>query len=950
MMDFKKRALILSLAATISVTGSFAADNYKNCLMDLEFKAVGANEINLVLNTKRPYTEAVVPVKKDASTFVIMLPETDNQSSTPNLSDAANCIESVEVRKMPYSEGHKGYTKILIKTSEPISLNASTALYVPSKETKEITKRSLEPNGESKAPQRNANNSSSSTPKNAYRNGKIENRDSSASTSAQQKRQISDSNSGNINQTPKEQDNSDATSAEVNSTPDSIDDIDSENTSYQQYMLGLLVLFIIITSIYFYIKAQDKLANVMGEKLQIDVNEDTKDEQKKNKNSVKIRKTINKLDEMYSKTASNSINTILAPKDSSQNKEDSQEELNIVDLDALFKEKQSEKSSDSEISQEESDALDDFLSGFSFDDTEIQPKEEEEETSLGYDEEEYEKLLNSKGITFSKADIDCFNALLASEISDSTMSNLNKYAVSNPIADNKPSKNSVLEKIVTDYTVFQNITFNSDDINILKKLISVELDPDFLSDLRTNSERTSEMEKEIISPKTDKKKPSEILTLNVKELLPNLSEALRKQGNKPIKSEAKPETVYFSEGYEVSTLSADLDLPNLAKEIKNRKAHAFTPSAAVQTVDSSYADSVQKLSISGLPDLEDVTAHPEKYAEEKTEAFVADESALLSSIMNVQFKPFDDGTRSFEIINNDIEEKTEESSPSIDDIRNEFRQFDNFNVADSENLENFDSNSLDGVNDGANEEANEEVNEEPNKVVTEEINEEVYQGLIKEATEKINEEAAQEIYQEANEAASEDSEENNKEETISVVQEPIYTEDTNKIPEPEIIIRRSKSEPDKIKNLKRKAEQQSEELMNRIEKLRAERQSRKAAAALSAQTAKPNKVVSAEISPQPPSIVKCIIDGVNYDIVDSVSVTENTGCYLAKSDKGYAVLAYKNSEICKIKEYDSLKVEKISVRQNTMADKDVPQYLIKIGTNKFLAELIDEKLNYVMDL
>ncbi len=888
MMDFKKRALILTLAATISVTGSFAADNYKNCLMDMEFKALGTNEIGIVLNTKKPCTETIVPIKKDASTYVIMLPEMDNQASTPNLSDAAGSIESVEVRKMPYSDGHKGYTKILIRTSGQINLNASTALYVPSKELPEITQKHNrdELDRERQEVQENKRQSGNNfTTKNAYKNGKIENpkTDSSSDISAE-KHKINEYSA--VGSETSEQDNEAFTSD--NSSADLANVVTSENNTYQQYMLGLLVIFIIITSIYFYIKAQDKLTNVMGEKLQIDVDENAKDEQEKNKKKSKISKTINKLDDIYSKSASKSINAILSSKDSGtvKQEEDSQEELNIVDLDALFKEKQSEKTNDTDISSYESDALDDFLSGFSFDDSEIKPPEEDE-NSIGFDEEAYEQLLSSKGIVFSKADIACFNELMASEISDTVMNDINKYTVSNPIANNKPSKEGMLEKIVTDYTVFQNITFNSDDIDILKKLISVELDPDFISDLRTNPNRTSEMEKEINAPKTERKKPSEILTLNVKDLLPNLSEALRKQGNRPIKSEVKPETVYFNEGYEVSTLSTDFDLPNLAKEIKNRKSQVSVPSAEVQTVDYSYSDSVQKLSITGLPDLKDVVAHPEKYKEEEPEVYVADENALLNSIMNVKFKPFDDGTREFEIINNDIEDSPEENSPSIEDIRNEFNQFENFHVADTDNANDVDNNYDENNSD------------------------------------------------EPKDHLSETPEENNN---YSDQTMPVKTED-NSLEN----LNLTRQKPPKRTN-----KQKSTELINMIEIMKAERNKKRQL--LSESKDKKPATENINTTTKSSSIVKCIIDGTNYDIIDSASITENIGFYLAKYNNGYAVLAYKDSEITKIKEYVSLRSEKIILRKNYGLDDKNPQYLIRIGANKFIAEINNEKIKYVMDL
>ena len=57
-----------------------------------------------------------------------------------------------------------------------------------------------------------------------------------------------------------------------------------------------------------------------------------------------------------------------------------------------------------------------------------------------------------------------------------------------------------------------------------------------------------------------------------------------------------------------------------------------------------------------LPDLEDVMKHPEKYEEAEPERIVVNAEDLLKTIENVSFKPFDDGTRDFEILN-DFDDK-----------------------------------------------------------------------------------------------------------------------------------------------------------------------------------------------------------------------------------------------------------------------------------------------------
>ena len=145
------------------------------------------------------------------------------------------------------------------------------------------------------------------------------------------------------------------------------------------------------------------------------------------------------------------------------------------------------------------------------------------------------------------------------------------------------------------------------------------------------------------------------MTLNVKDLLPNLSQELEKQGRKPIESEAKAEVVYFSEGYDVSKLSVSEELSDLSSALKIANANEYRPSDAVPIVENGYE--VSTLSIKDeLPDLNDVKANPNKYADKKPEKVVVDENALLQSISNVTFKPF------------------------YNDVEKELNQFENFEI------------------------------------------------------------------------------------------------------------------------------------------------------------------------------------------------------------------------------------------------------------------------------
>lgn len=820
MKDFKKRSLVLMLASVITVTGSFAADNYKNCLMDMTFKANGANEINMVLSTKRLYEDTINPVKRDANTYVIMLPETDSAAPTPNLSEANGNIESVTVKKMPYANGSKGYTRITIKTAGGVNLNATSTLYLPNKNDKQNsykdeTNKMIEESERHDTEEHQTNPTQKTKSTSHYINRyTTEARPKGKSSYMDEEKDVNDTSNDETELT--EQNNTDLEPQEEQDIQSNFNNEDNDN---QKYILGLWVVLIIMTSLYFYIKAQDKLRNVLGEKLEIDVKEEEdkkKNSKNQNVNKKKISGAINKIDAMYSKTA-----YITPKKESIPSKiNEQQEELNIVDLDALFKE-QSNTAEQSTDDNDESSALDDFLSGFSFEDE--LPVENKEEVST-FDENVYEQILNDNELKFTDEDMICFNELLQSEISSEVMNNLAKYVVSNPIAPKKPAKDTVLANLVTDFAINQNISFSTEDISALKKLISVEIDPDFITDLKTNPKRTQEMEQELLKPKPQKIKPTKLMTLKVKDMLPNLAEELKLQGNKPIESQAKSEIVYYSEGYEVSKLKLDFDMPDLSKEINNRQAYKSKPSEMVQVVDNSYSDSVEKLSITGLPDLKDVIKNPDKYKDPEPEVFVADENSLLNSIANVQFKPFDDGTRIFEIINND------ENCVSTTQTKHD--DFDS--TAHQEKKESF---------------AESAIPEKPTPAKKRETKQTLpIQKLL------------------------------NKEQTSII--KPQHTEK----------------------------------------------------------------------KPQKQEIKKAIVNNTAFNIVDSAEIDKNTGCYLAKSNASYVVLSYKGQETEVIKEYDSVKSEKIQVRIHETLPDGTPRYLIRVGANKLVADLKDGKLIYVMDL
>ena len=542
MERFKKRTIALVLASVVTVVGAFGADNYRNSLMGISFERSSADAVKMTIQTKLPYSGNVTPVRKDANTYVLMLPEMNSLAQTPDLESTSGTITSVNVRTMPYSNTAKGYTRVTIKTFSPsLALSAQNQVYIP--DTQE--KYNQTPKNSSRLEQTNKQQTSQNTIKRPVKKSVSKTINQPQVVYKSENNKINENNSPKI--IPAESDNYD--SLNTQKTRGKKYSSSSDNSMY----LYLLALLIVLVSAYLYTKAKTKMQEIAGESVNLDLSDEQKTSNRTKKLN-KIKNTINTLDSKYTNSSRKHKISEYTVSSAPVKKAKPAEELDIVDLDALFKEQNTNLNTTISIEDEENDALEDFLSGFSFNEFELNTEDNMEESS-SFDEELYEKTIQNNNLSFSKNDIDCLNQLLNTEINDETLKNINQYAISNPIKK-QVSKEQILENIATDYAISQNIIFTSKDMEILYKLISVELDQDFITDLRTNPQRTSEMKQEIQFFGDKAKKPSEIITMSVKDLLPDLSEALKKQGNKKIESEYKAETVYFSEGYDVKTPSS----------------------------------------------------------------------------------------------------------------------------------------------------------------------------------------------------------------------------------------------------------------------------------------------------------------------------------------------------------------------------------------------------------
>ena len=895
MKQFKKRTIALVLASVITVAGSFAAENYKNSLMGLVFKHNSDGTVNMTLQTKANYDGNVSLIRKDPTTYLIMLPEFNSQAPTPDLKDVSSNIESVSVRTMPYTNSGNGYTKITIKAYEDTILTADKALYIPAAQPnalpdsrhaeEDITVQPHEEPGQE--PAARIEEERHEPVYHEYRSERRSYETERNEPEMPQPRRENMAATTPVVKTP-----------QAGTVPDFVTDTEPQQSgdSTEAFLLVLGIFFVLTASIYLFVRAKNKLAEIAGEQIVIEVDEPKEDKKPKSvtKKTKKIKNAIKNLDTKYKNPVSIPKNIEYTP---SEPIDDTKEEVNIVDLDELYHDKTTSKteSDTSTISEEENQALEDFLSGFSFDEEAFAEENSEEETS-GFDEEYYEKTIHNDNLSFTQDDTDRVNQLLNTEISDSTLRNIEEFAVSNPIKK-IPTKQEILEDLVTTYAVSQNIIFTQEDVDALNKLINVEIDPDFLTDLRTNPERAEEMRAEIERQKDKPHKTSEILTLNVKDMLPDLSEALRKQGGRRIESEVKPVTVYYSEGYEYTKLSLDGILPDLSKEINNADAYVSKPSADIELVDTSYQ--VDKLKISNqLPNLEDVLKNPEKYEEPKQKPVIVDEEALLKNISNVQFKPFYDGSESFEIINED-----DSNAPSVSDIQKEFSQFGNFEIS------------------------NQDDDETPSVQDDYDDFESLYRNDFVDLDKQFVTEQPKENLSETNDNSDKLLEE-------IAVDEAVVNDESPAKP----IKNKQSSKNDSKKD-------SAESLLNHLEKSREERATRKARIML-----KKQEQQNSETGKKSEKQIQCILDDEVYTVVSSVEFINNIGCHLAKNENGYTVLGFVGNKLLKIKQYSALKSEKIQARISENLPDGGLRYIVRIGIHKFIVNVHKDNLEYVMDL
>lgn len=637
MKHYKKRTIAFCIATVLTVLGSFGAEYYNNTLREIRVDIPSKNYINVITFTEKRYDNPIETTKVDNNTFVLILKNTNSTAPIPNIESYEN-IKSINISTYPYTTDSEGYTKIVIKTAGEPTLYAVPTLFIPERTE---TRQRLEENNEYK---------NTRTNEQEYTSDKTEEEESddNENNSSESDNKAQNQRNNAVNTNPPQQ----------IVQPNFPEETEDNSFEHMMVVLSISVLLIIIGLIF--MLSKEKMASVLGEQGKIDLKDDEEKTEKKEKRQNKTKKlksTINKLDKQYSSKlkytdlAYNKTSEYTASTPNNDiEKTDIEEEANVVvDLDLLYQESKKPSSANSQVAEDNSfDDLADLLTSFTMAETTVEEPEEEP-----FDENLYNSVINKNSISFSDSDINKINQLLMVELSEELTEELKQHT--NTPKAKKLTQEQVLEELLSTYSIKQNIDFSEEDVNAIKKLMNVELGPDFVKDFSTNPVRTKVVAQKIKESTGQKAhRTSDILTLNVKNMLPDLSEELRKQGGRKIESEVKPAVVYYSEGYEYKKLNVADSLPDISK-IGEYGSNEYKPSYEEPIVATGY--DVSTLSIKdALPDLADVKANPQKYETPAKEKPKADETTLLKSLANVTFKPF------------------------YEDVENELNQFDNFEV------------------------------------------------------------------------------------------------------------------------------------------------------------------------------------------------------------------------------------------------------------------------------
>jgi len=494
MKNFKRNIVTLILTSMIMLAGVFAAGTYKNSLMALDLEQGTNGAVTLVLQTKSPYQNNINLVKRDATTYIITLPEFDSSAPSPNLI-GINSVSSVKIDTRPYSSSTNGYTKITIITKGNASIFPQSKVFVPpvsslipDKKPEGVTANNYE--NVNKPQQEDASMYLSNTTKTR----------SSAYEENKRRSKKSYGNEGTNTTLNKNIQNDEKEDyVDEQRIPSSKKYEEEPDNSVGTWSL-IILIGAIISAICMLIIGRNKMADLVGNSVEINF-DDEKNENKKKSAQDNQKKSI------ISARAKSASTVVPVQKIQVKRNTTEQvvvEKMNVIDMDELFN-AQSSSSGQRKNETSGNDALEDFLSNYYEDQSLQSQKDETTEKEESYiNEELYSTILNNNNLKFSDKDISKIRVVINNELTEDIKQKIPDKCLTKP--EMKPRMALSIEQIITDYVTKQNITFTGEDIEIIRKLMSVELDSDFATELKTNLKKDDMETTKAVTPPVDVKR------------------------------------------------------------------------------------------------------------------------------------------------------------------------------------------------------------------------------------------------------------------------------------------------------------------------------------------------------------------------------------------------------------------------------------------------------------
>ena len=85
-------------------------------------------------------------------------------------------------------------------------------------------------------------------------------------------------------------------------------------------------------------------------------------------------------------------------------------------------------------------------------------------------------------------------------------------------------------------------------------------------------------------------------------------------------------------------------------------------------------------------------------------------------------------------------------------------------------------------------------------------------------------------------------------------------------------------------------------------------------------------------------------------MINETKFSDDKGCYLAKDGNNYKVFGYIQDRFFELKQYTDLKTERFEARIREKSDDNNMQYIVRTGVHKFILNVSNDNMEFVMDL